>query len=65
MRLMPPAPLVKGVLSPVERYSEVLFGVLMALTMTGTPAWKVQLHVHTQERQDPAGFMTLSSMFAA
>jgi len=35
MGLKPPAPLVKGVLSPVERYSEVLFGVLMALTMTG------------------------------
>ena len=35
MNLKPPMPLVRGVLNPVERYSEILFGVLMALTITG------------------------------
>jgi len=35
MQSTPPRQLVKGLLSPVERYSEVLFGVLMALTITG------------------------------
>lgn len=35
MSLKPPAQLVKGVLSPVKWYSEVLFGGIMALTMTG------------------------------
>jgi len=30
-----PMPVIRGVLSPVERASEVLFGLIMALTITG------------------------------
>lgn len=35
MRSSPPAQLVRGPLSPYERASEVLFGLIMALTLTG------------------------------
>jgi hypothetical protein len=35
MSLMPPGQLVRGVLSPFERWAEVLFGLIMALTITG------------------------------
>jgi len=33
MRL--PGPVVRGVLTPYDRFSEVLFGLIMALTLTG------------------------------
>ncbi len=35
MRQKPPGQLVRGVLTPLDRASEVLFGVIMALTVTG------------------------------
>jgi len=35
MSPMPPGRLVHGVLSPLERWAEILFGVIMALTITG------------------------------
>ena len=31
----PPGQLVRGILSPFERASEILFGLIMALTITG------------------------------
>ncbi len=35
MRTRPPGPVVQGILSPHDRASEVLFGLIMALTLTG------------------------------
>jgi VIT1/CCC1 family predicted Fe2+/Mn2+ transporter len=35
MRQKPPGQLVRGVLTPLDRASEVLFGLIMALTVTG------------------------------
>jgi hypothetical protein len=35
MRQKPPGQLVRGVLTPLDRASEVLFGLIMALTITG------------------------------
>jgi VIT1/CCC1 family predicted Fe2+/Mn2+ transporter len=51
--MRPPGPVVRGVLSPYDRASEVLFGLIMALTLTGA------LDVtHATERETRALFVS-------
>ena len=53
MRLRPPTQLIRGPLSPYDRASEVLFGLIMALTLTG--ALSV---AHATERDTRALFVS-------